>query len=129
MAPNMYPMGSYPELDAELRMHDAETVAATAVSDVIDLGENFSPAPLQPIGVVLDVTALDATTGNETYEVELQESYDNTNWSSTGLKFSITATGQVFKQIGVARRYQRLRLVLAGTSPSITLSSWLTPAK
>ncbi len=125
----MYPMGTFPELDAELKLLDAATKTSTGYSDVIDLGENFSPAPKEPIGLDLDDSALDATTGDETYEVELQESYDNTNWSSTGLKFSVTATGQVFHQIGVARRYQRLKLTLAGTTPSITLDGWLSPAK
>jgi len=115
-------------VDAELQLYDADTVAASAASDSIDLGENFSPAPRAPVHLLVDVDALDETTGDETYVMKLQESADDANWSDAGLEFAVAATGTIVQVGGVAKRYVRAYLTLAGTTPSITLSAWLRHA-
>ncbi|HUX17293.1 MAG TPA: hypothetical protein VMW52_12530 [Phycisphaerae bacterium] len=121
-----YGIGSFPgPLDANLQLMDEATKEGTGASDVVDLGENFAPSPAQPLAVEMNVTALDTVTGNETYSVKLQESYDNSNWSDTGLQLSVTATGLIHKVVGVSRRYLRLYLTLAGTTPSITADAWV----
>ena len=115
-------------VDEELKLLDAATKAETGNSDVVDLGEGFAPAPDKPVKLMLHVTALDTASGDETYTVELYESADGVTYTSTGLRVSVVATGQVVKTIGVTKRYQRLTLTLAGTTPSITASAWLNRA-
>lgn len=112
-------------VDEELKLYDAATKAATGNSDVVDLGENFAPAPDHPIKVELDVDTVVTDDGDETYQFELYESADGVTYTSTGLVFSVAAAGTVVKTIGVTKRYQRLTHTLAGTTPSITLSGWL----
>lgn len=112
-------------VDQNLRLLNAATKTETGNSDVVDLGENFAPAPALPVAVNLNVTALDYTTEDETYVAKLQESADNSTYVDTGLEFSITEVGTIHKIIGITERYVRLVLTLAGTTPSITLSGWV----
>lgn len=141
-------------LDTANYLHDSAAKTATFAGEVsgaakiIDLGVNkkFLQARL-----VLDLTALDLTTGDEAYTVQLQYS-DNTSFNDAGLVQSrvlfrfgaataSTSAGfdQFFNTVagrydaivestyaGLQYRYLRLKTVLAGTSPSITFSAFLT---
>ena len=99
--------------------------AVTFNSAAIDLGENFAPAPEQPMRIILNVETLDAADADETYQFEMKESDDGVTYVSTGLVFSVAATGTTTKIFGVTKRYQRLTGTLAGTTPSVKLSAWL----
>jgi hypothetical protein len=116
--------------DDNLRLSNAQTLAQTGDSTVtVDLGEGYEPDPYESVNLLVDTTARDHTTGDETYSVTVWESADDSSWTSTGLTFTITAVGQVNKLVGLTKRYVKLILTLAGTTPSITFSAWLNPAK
>lgn len=114
--------------DANLQLMNAATKTETFTSDVVDLGAGFAPQPDMPARVVMNTTALDLTSTNETYTIEVEESADNSTWTKTGLSFTVTATGLVSKIFGVTKRYVRLAGTLAGTTPSITASAWVNRA-
>lgn len=115
-------------VDADLALFDAATHAVTANGDVVDLGENFSPAPVQPMAIQAHVTDLDEATGDETYVLTVYESADGVTYTAVPYTHAITATGVFRHVVGVTKRYVRATLTLAGTTPSITLSAWLAPA-
>jgi len=114
--------------DDDLLLADSVTKTASANLDSVDLGEGFAPAPAAPISVQGNVSALDAADGDETYQIKVQQSSDDANWEDAGLSWTVTATGTFYKIVGITKRYVRLVLTLAGTSPSITLDAWLNRA-
>lgn len=125
-------------LDNELKLSDAQAFAATGVStNTVDLGlANNRVGNGEPIGIAVNVeVAADATTGDETYEFQAL-SDDSAALGSTTLLASITIARatlivgyRFFIPIppGVAERYIGLRLVLGGTTPSITISAYVCP--
>lgn len=127
-------------MDALGLVSDAQALTATAFStNTIDLG-NTSPIRAigsgEPVGFGLSVdVAADITTGDETYTVEVVES-DNANLSSpTVLSSRVLTAAQLaagalhFVEVPSGtpnKRYLGLRYTLAGTTPSATVTAWLT---
>lgn len=113
--------------DERSRLFASAQITATTNSAAFDLGANFAPGgPGLPIGAVVQASAVDRTTGDETYAIKLQESADgSTGWTDIGVAQSFTATG-VYACFGFAnRRYVRLVETLAGTTPIVTREAWL----
>ena len=82
--------------------------------------------------LIFDISAIDTSSGNETYTIRLEVS--NSATFASGVveinSLSVMAAGQqavLFDNTvnGTVYRYVRIRFVLAGTTPSLTLVSWL----
>jgi hypothetical protein len=143
-------------IDANLQFASAQTLTATGYINnsnaVVDLGLGRIQSML-----ALDISVLDLTTGDETYVLHLLGSNDsafgNGNVESlavhdfgksahriintilgdnptippTGLVGSILALPFTTLMQGIIYRYAKCYAVLAGTTPSITLSAWIVP--
>ena len=114
-------------IDDGLQLEDGFAITTTENGTSVDLGVNHSAAPLRFVQLVGDVTAIDLASGDETYELELEESADASTWTTTGLKFSVAAVGDFLMGVGVKKRYVRLKKTLGGTTPSITFTAWIVP--
>jgi hypothetical protein len=128
---NGYGQGDFPgPLDSELKLYDAQTLTGNTRSTEIDLGgENFRPHPALPIGVVLNVQAIKTIAGNEAYAFKVQQRRTTSDgYEDTGLTITVSAVGNLHKIVGVDKPLISLLPVIGGTSPSITLSAWLTAA-
>lgn len=138
-------------IDAATKVWDAAALTSTAVStNVVDLGglpsvksANGSLREIgtgEPVGFALSVSvAADHTTGDETYEFDVITS--TANDGTTGqliiakyviLYSALTAGALVFLpipplQAGAAiQQYVGLKYVGGGTTPTITVTAWLT---
>lgn len=125
-------------VDAFTLVSDSQAVSATAFStNTIDLS-NVTPKRDVSVGEALGFAvnvevAADFTTGDETYTVEVVQSA-NADLSSPDvigsrlLSAAQRAVGTlIFVALGeVTKRYIGLRYTLAGTTPSFTVSAWLT---
>jgi len=128
-------------MDALGLVSDNQAVTATAFStNTIDLlGANRTIGTGEPIGFGLAVdVAADITTSDETYTVEVVES-DNANLSTPTVIGSVTLAAALLA-IGAlhwlpiapgkpVKRYIGLRYTVAGTTPSVTVTAWLTAHK
>lgn len=126
MAPKL--VGGIPTpQDENLLLQDTVTKTATFNSAGLDLGAGFAPGGLgMPVAGVVDVSAIDRGTGDETYTFKLQESDDNASFADCGVATaSLTATGVVACKGFLTKRYARLVLTAGGTTPSITYKAWL----
>jgi len=122
-------------IDSRLEFSDAQALTETAAStNLVDLGGDRDIGPGRTLYVVLTVdVAADFTTGNETYAVALQTD-DNVGFSSavTLASRSIAAAAlaqgsqHVIPVTLTNERYLRLNYTLGGTSPTVTVSAWLT---
>jgi hypothetical protein len=124
-------------LDAQLQFSAAQAITADAVStNIIDLGSVRQVGVGEPMSLLICViVAADATTGDETYSFELQTD-DNSAFSSatTLLDQDISRTLLTLGSVHVIaipraalERYLRLNYDVGGTTPTITVSSWLQP--
>lgn len=116
--------------DQSLQMENGITKTATFSGTPLDNGLGFSPGGNgMPVNAVIDITAIDGTSGDETYTVKLQESADTVTWVDIGPSVSLTRGTPVCLAIpGVlSQRYVRVNLAVGGTSPAITYSAWLSP--
>lgn len=94
---------------------------------------NSSTIPYQAMSVV-NVTAIDLSSGNETYVLNIEGS-NSATFASGVIQLSVipvNAIGQYYlplynKQNNIIYRYLRLKKTLAGTTPSITLDGYLAP--
>lgn len=127
-------------VDALLLLSDAQAVTADAVStNTIDLG-NVTPkreiGTGEPMGIAVAVdVAADFTTGDETYVFELIESA-NADLSSPTIIASYTRTAAQLAAGTLhfiplppgfpTARYLGLNYNTGGTSPSVTVTAWLT---
>jgi hypothetical protein len=126
-------------VDAFLLVSDSQAVTATAFStNTIDLS-NVTPArdlsQGEQLGFGINVeVAADFTTGDETYTFEVVQSA-NANLSSPDVLSSVVRTAAqltagtlLFLPLGapITKRYIGLRYTVAGTTPTITVSAWLT---
>jgi hypothetical protein len=80
--------------------------------------------------LVVNVGDIDLASADETYVVELQESDDNSSWSSSisGFNITITADNEVdmvrIPELNVTRkRYLRAVLNVSGTTPSAPIAA------
>jgi hypothetical protein len=124
-------------LDAQLTLSDAQALTATAAStNVIDFGSLKGVSAGEPLAVVLIVdVAADNTTGNETYSVALQTDGDEAFGSAQTLQTITLAAGSaagtkfclVFPPFqDLSERYYRLNYTLGGTTPTVTVTAYVT---
>jgi hypothetical protein len=114
--------------DAALLLQDSTTRTAAFSTAGFDLGSGFAPGGLgKPAAAVVNATALDTSSGNETYSFVLEESSDNSSFSAIGVATAVTAVGAVAVRGWITKRYVRLALTTGGTTPSITFKAWLNP--
>ncbi|MGB7158547.1 MAG: hypothetical protein WBD40_10810 [Tepidisphaeraceae bacterium] len=118
--------------DDSLLLQDTTTKTASFNSAGFDLGAGFAPGALgMAAAAVVDVSAADRANSDETYTFKLQESSDNSTFADIGVATSITVSGAtstlgVYVAKGfISKRYVRLVLTAAGTTPSITYKAWL----
>lgn len=123
-------------LDSLLKLSDAQALTATAVStNVIDLSNDRVVGIGEPMALVVTVgVAADFTTGDETYQFELQTD-DNEGFSSATSIGSVvvpasalTAGDKVVIPLGHAnQQYLRANYTLGGTTPSATVDAFIQP--
>ena len=114
--------------DTRLLIQDTTTKTATYNTPGLDLGAGFAPGGLGlPVGAVVQVTAADLADGNESYNFVLQESSDNVTFVPASASTSAGAPASYALRGRVTKRYVRLALTVAGTTPSITFKAWLNP--
>ena len=105
----------------------AVTLTANTNGPALDLGSQRAPGELgMPMAAVIQTTALNLTTGDETYTFTLQDSPDSSTWTTRGT-VGVTAVGSVAVGGLIKQEYVRLNLAVAGTSPSITYQAFLNP--
>lgn len=138
-------------LDAQANFSDAQALTATAVgTNTLDLSVDRSIGNGEPVGIlfVVDVAA-DQTTGDEdyTFDVEYASAADQSAGQKTvgrrvfesgtptapaqdadllvaGFQFVIPIPPTLLSE---SERYLGVRYTLAGTTPTITVSSYLVP--
>jgi len=129
-------------LDAQQLFSDAQALTVTAVStNVIDLGVDRNIGIGEPMCVVFNVdVAADSTTGNETYEFQVQTGSTATP-ADVIAKVGYGGTNELAETVLVAGyraivalpnnsaldRYLRINYVLGGTTPTITVTAHLQP--
>lgn len=122
-------------IDSRLEFSVAQAITADAAStNTIDLGSDRDIGVGQAMWVIIQVdVAADATTGDETYSIILQTD-DNSSFSSATNIATYTPTAAMLTAgsrhvIGMPlanERYLRLNYDVGGTTPTVTLSAWLT---
>lgn len=128
--------------DASLLLHDgAAAVTAdtggqvASAAKIFDTESTTSPAARWPMAVVINVSARDATTGDETYDIAIQGS--NAADFGSGVRqlgsIVIDATGRYTllfdnEQTDTVYRYLRLYVDVGGTTPSLTFTAFMAPA-
>lgn len=121
-------------IDKELEFSDGQALTSTAAStNLIDLGVDRDIGVGHPMWVIMQLdVAADAGNADETYSVAVQTD-DNSGFSSATTLGTITitrgdaaGTQYVFALPLANERYLRLNYTLGGTSPSVTVSAWLT---
>ncbi len=136
-------------IDQLLLLSDAQAFTATGVStNTIDLS-NVTPklqiGTGEPMGLMVQIdVAADFTTGDETYSFEAIQSAAAALTTPTILaREAYIATGALISTLLVAgylmylpipmgmplQRYLGFNLTAGGTTPTITLTSWLTPLR
>lgn len=118
--------------ETNLAFSTSQALTATAVSEnVLDLGADLDIGVGEPVFVVVLVeVAPDATTGDETYVVTLQSGSSATPTDVHG-SIPIPRTAKKGDAFAIPvpshnAQYMRLNYTLAGTTPTITVSSYLT---
>jgi RES domain-containing protein len=125
-------------VDAQLMFSDAQAITADAAStNIIDLGVARNLFQGEPMAIVIssDVAA-DLTTTDETYSVIVQTD-DNSSFSSAtalttqAIPAADLAAGDIVV-LGVpsgsaVERYLRLSYDVGGTTPTVTLTAYLSP--
>lgn len=138
-------------IDAQNLFSDAQALTATAVgANVIDLSADRSIGTGEPLCVVFQVdVAADQTTGDEDYTFDVEYASaaaqnagvqligrrvfesgtpdapaQDADLLVAGFKFYIPIPPTVLSE---SERYLGVRYTLAGTTPTITVTSWLAP--
>lgn len=125
-------------LDAQNQFSNAQALTASAApTNVIDLGIARNLFDGEPMAVVVIVDVAAATNdGDETYQFDLQTDGDEAFGSATTIlshaigRASLTAASKhvIPVPVGVElERYFRLYYTLGGTTPTITVTSFLMP--
>lgn len=145
-------------VDANMQFASAQTLAASGFVNNLNAVVDLGPGRIQSM-LALNISAMDVSSGNETYQLALIGSNDiafgNGNCDllafhdfaaaaagriiatllaaspaipPTGLAGSILALPFTNLMQGIIYRYAKLDAILAGTTPSITLSAWIVPA-
>lgn len=126
-------------VDNQLLMSDAQALSATAAgTNIIDLSTARRLGAGEPMAVVVGIdVAADHTTGDETYAVAVQVDDDSAFGSATTLaSYTIpntTVAGDVhvvtipITSVNSDNRYLRVNYTLGGTTPTVTVTTYLTP--
>lgn len=138
-------------IDAQLLFSDAQAVTADAVgTNVIDLGTDRSIGNGEPMCVVFQVdVAADQTTGDEDYTFEVE--YASNAAQTTGRQLigrrafesgtptapaqdaDLLVAGYIFTiplpqtLLSESERFLGIRYDVTGTTPTITVTAWLSP--
>lgn len=123
-------------IDSQLLLSDAQALTATADStNVVDLGVDRDIGRGEPVALFISVdVAADSTTGNETYQFQL-ETDDNAGMSSstivadaTILAAALTAGSRHVIPMGITNeRYLQGVYTLGGTTPTVTVTASVQP--
>jgi hypothetical protein len=125
-------------IDSQLLFSDAQAITADATAtNVVDLGAARKIFDGEPMGVVVIVdVAADGTTTDETYEFEIHTDDNASLSSSTQLiahaigYASLTAGSKHVIPVPVGatlERYLGVKYDVGGTTPSITVTTFLQP--
>src|SRR4051812_42591332 len=99
--------------DSSLQMENAITKTATFAGTTKDLGSGYAPGGVgAAIGAVVQITAIDAVSGDETYTAQLFESDDDSTYTQAGpiITISRAAGAQTLTVPGfVSKRYLQLK--------------------
>ena len=103
------------------------TKTATFAGTALDLGVGAPNAGIgQPMAALVKSTNVKTSATDETYSFVLQDSPDNSTWTSIGPAVAMTAAGKLSVPGFRTQRYVRVNLTIGGTSPTITYEAWLT---
>lgn len=126
-------------VDAQTRLANAVAITATAVAtNVYDTGAAGNDISIgEPLAVIVCVNvAADITTGDETYQFDVNESASSDLSTPTTLARRIIAaallTAGAVHVIPIpagskTKRYLGLNVTLGGTTPSITYTAYIVP--
>jgi hypothetical protein len=123
--------------DNNTRFASAQTLTSSGAStNLLDFTQDRNIGIGEPMAVVITVTAIDATSADETYTVAVQAD-DNSGFSSAG---TVVPAVTILRSVAVphqavipippnldTERYMRLSWTLGGTTPSITYTADLVP--
>ena len=126
-------------IDVQQRMSNRQALAATGNStDTLDLGNNKNAGVGEPMAVEIRVdVAPDDGANNETYQATLEADNDSAFGSKTEIaSVNIPRTAKVGDRFVIFLpktfdenfRYYRMAYALGGTTPSITVTAFLSPA-
>lgn len=114
--------------DSNLAIQASVTKTADFNGAGLDLGEGFDPGGVGKVfAAVIDVTAIDFTSSDETYAFHLEESDDDATYVDAGVPVDVDEVGVHVAKGIVTKRYVRLVLDVDGSTPSITYSAHLNP--
>lgn len=136
-------------IDGQTTLWNAAALTATAVSDfaydlgaaAVTSGTIADPTSGEPLCVAMAVlVAADSTTGNETYEFDTisATASDLTTGQVIIAKYVILAANLSAGTLVIfplqphavpAQRYLGMKAVLGGTTPTITVTAWITSMK
>lgn len=123
-------------LDSLLEFSDAQALTATAAStNTVDLQSDRNVGRGQDlyVAIYLDGSAADGANADETYVVDLQTDDNDSFSSATNVQQVAIPRGSaqgskfVMRVPNDTERYLRLNYTLGGTTPSVTLSAYITP--
>src|SRR3954471_1532457 len=96
--------------DQSLLLQATVTKRASFSSAGLDLGSGFAPGGLgMPAAAVVLVSALDVSSGDESYTFVIEDSADNVTFAPVGASQVATAAGAIAVSGRVTRRYVRLK--------------------
>jgi hypothetical protein len=120
-------------VDSQLALQAAVTKTASFNSAALDMGSGWAPGGGGvPMQAIVNYSAGDFTTGDESYTFKVQDSPDNSAWTdrSPAVVAPVTVaapSGVISVGAFIQQRYVRLVATLGGTTPSITYSANLQP--
>lgn len=114
-------------LDEATRLETATAKTATFAGTAFDLGVAPGNAGIgEPMAAVVNISAVDRTTGDETYTWQLKDSPDGTTWTAIGPSVESHVVGMLSVPGFRTQRYVAISVTMAGTTPSATWDAWLT---
>jgi|GEM_PF-6460857 len=113
--------------DLKIMDNSAAPITSTTNYD-LDLGVGYAPSPHRQTQVAVVIDSIDEASGDETYSCILQQSDDDFVADTDILSPTITL-GVGFQDFlaSVTKRYVRLSVALAGTTPSLAGKAHLIP--
>lgn len=126
--------------DQQNQFSAAQALTATAVStNVVDLGADRDIGKGEPLCVVLaTIVAADFTTGDETYQIDIQSGSTVTPTVVKARRIPVVTASNATSDLGLGKfiviplphdmdRYIRLNYTLGGTTPTWTVTAFLAP--